>query len=175
MQYPSDWEVVPAYVGSSRLYFFISSLSSTGAGTLGPKVYVDVFKNMPLDKLLHMVTPVPSTPPILNGTVKSTPGTFKGNPSYQLLFDWTETRQNKLLGINSNAQSINLSNMEFLITKDNNTSYLVAYVAERADYDKYLPIVQQMINSFEITNPPAQSVPEDSISPQCVYVPANCI
>ncbi len=64
--------------------------------------------------------------------------------------------------------------MEILISMDNN-SYLIAYSAEQGDYNKYLPLAQQMINSFEITNPPAQSLAVDQIQPgQCQYFISAC-
>jgi hypothetical protein len=64
--------------------------------------------------------------------------------------------------------------MEVLTSKDNN-SYLIAYSAEQQDYNKYLSFAQQMIDSFEIINPPLQSVPEGTISEGCIYFPGNCI
>ncbi len=56
-----------------------------------------------------------------------------------------------------------------------NNSYLIAYSAEQGDYNKYLPLAQQKINSFEITNPHLKSVPEGMKSEACVYYPGNSI
>jgi hypothetical protein len=64
--------------------------------------------------------------------------------------------------------------MEILTSKDNN-SYLIAYSAEQKDYNNYLPLAEQIINSFEITNPPLHSVPLSTKSEGCVYYPGNCI
>ena len=128
---------------------------------------------MPLQTLVGLATPTTTFPAVLDGHVKSAAGKFKGNPAQQLRFNWTQTYQNKLMS-DPNARPIKLTNMEVLISKDNN-SYLIVYNPEQADYNKYLPLAQQMINSFEITIPPLQSVPEGTLSEGCVYYPGNCI
>jgi hypothetical protein len=142
-------------------------------GTGGPTIYIDVFRNMPLQTLIGLATPVITLPPVLDGHVKSTAGTFNGNPAQQLLFNWTQTYQNRLLS-DPNAQPFKLTNMEILVSNHNN-SYLIVYSAEQGDYNKYLLSAQQIINSFEITNPPSQNVPEGTLSQACVYYPGNCI
>jgi len=115
-----------------------------------------------------MVYPIPSPKeqkPImaLDGSVESAQGSFADNPAYQLIFNWTSNPQNiNTTGMSPSAAAAILNqsptkntNYEFLITKDNNTSYLVAYSADQRDFNTYLPVAQQIMNSFEIINPPA--------------------
>jgi hypothetical protein len=110
-----------------------------------------------------MMTPVAQNAlPSLDGQIISTAGTFKGNQAQQLIYNWTDS-------------NLKYTNMEDLISNGND-SFLIAYSALVEDYNKYLPIAQEIINSLEITNSPSQEIPEDRIAAGiCQYLISSCI
>jgi hypothetical protein len=63
--------------------------------------------------------------------------TLAGNPAYQIVLDYTYLNNNKKA-------------TEFWTVKDDRV-YIINYVANEDVYDTYLPAVEKMINSFEIT------------------------
>ena len=163
MQYSPEWTLDPPdNLLPTRIGFSIDSAE------LGyPTLYVDVFKNMGLEALKHMVEPLASD---LDGPVQSYPIEFKGNPAQVLHFNWSASYENHLMS-DPNAPPEKMTNFEILTSKDNN-SYLLAYSAKREGnnnnrnpFTQFFPIAQKMILSFDITYLPNQSVPEDSIAP----------
>lgn len=186
VQYPSDWKQdAPANEGvagfAGRIFFAPSPYAPQG----GPTLYIDVFRNTTLDQLVHMVTPAPPGPNPINvvdGPVKSVPGSFHGNPATLLSYNWKYLPENQPKG-NMSFPSTNSSGYnpstesttyEVLLSNGNN-SYLIAYIADKTTFNTFFPAAQQIINSFEITNPPSQSIPLDTISPGCVFMPGNCV
>jgi hypothetical protein len=185
IQYPSDWieegfnwNVFPSRIGLTPSIY--------GHPQSGPTIYVGVFRNTSLDQLVHMLTPVPLGPKplyVLDGPVKSVPGSFKGNPANLLIYRYHVLPENQPTGgnmtvgvpIGPKANALPISVMyEILISKDNN-SYLIAYSAfTERDYNTFFLAAQQIINSFEITNPPSESIPIDKLGPMCIYTPGNC-
>jgi hypothetical protein len=63
--------------------------------------------------------------------------TLAGSPAYQIAFDYTYLDKNKKA-------------TEIWTFKDNKV-YIISYVANEDVYDTYVPVVQKIINSFEIT------------------------
>jgi hypothetical protein len=164
----------------SRIYFSPSNYAPQG----GPTIYIDVFKNTSLDQLVHMLTPVPLGPKpiiVVDGPVKSVPGSFNGNPANLLIYSYKYIPANQPTGgnmsfpsaPNANALPTESAIYEILISKDNN-SYLIAYGADKVSYNTYFSAAQQIIHSFEITNPPPESIPFEMLSAECIYTPGNC-
>jgi eukaryotic-like serine/threonine-protein kinase len=58
-------------------------------------------------------------------------------PTYRLTYTYTD-------------QKTNLKDTEIGAIKDNKV-YIVTYEAGLNEYDKYLPIIQNIVNSFQIT------------------------
>jgi hypothetical protein len=119
-----------------------------------------------------MMTPVAQNAlPSLDGQIISTAGTFKGNQAQQLIYNWTDSN----LPNDPKVKPFKYTNREVLISNGND-SFLVAYSALVEDYNKYLPIAQEIINSLEITNSPSQNIPEDRIAAGiCQYLISSCI
>jgi hypothetical protein len=61
-------------------------------------------------------------------------------PAYKLVYEYREQGQKNILA----------KSMEILMVKDD-TGYMIRYISEEPKYSDYLPIVQQMVNSVEIS------------------------
>jgi len=61
-------------------------------------------------------------------------------PAHKLVYEYREQGQKSVL----------TKGMEILMVKDD-TGYIIRYIAEEPKYSDYLPIVQQMVNSVEIS------------------------
>ncbi len=75
----------------------------------------------------------------------STSDTLSGQPAYSLTFTQNLNDEN-------GQQPITLKNFETGILV-NNTAYYITYIGEEDGFDRYLPIVKQMINSFKLLLP----------------------
>jgi hypothetical protein len=183
VQYPSNWNGGPIGAGlDSRLYFAPSNYAPQG----GPTVYIDVFRNTTLDQLVHMLTPVSPGPKPINvvdGPVKSVPGSFHGNPANLLSYNWkffpeNLPRTNMSIGnslANATSPPSGIGATYEVLTSNGSNSYLLAYIADKTNFETFFPVAQKIINSFEITNPPSQSIPSDTISAGCVFMPGYCV
>ena len=69
---------------------------------------------------------------------QSTPTILTGISAYKIVFRQTEGQ-------------LPLKTMEVWMIKDNK-AYIIEYGAEVAKYSTYLPVVQKMIDSFELIN-----------------------
>jgi len=75
----------------------------------------------------------------------STSGTLSGQPAYSLTFTQNLSDEN-------GQQPIKLKSFETGILV-NNTAYYITYIGEEDGFDRYLPIVKQMVNSFKLLLP----------------------
>ncbi|HSA75555.1 MAG TPA: hypothetical protein VLE21_05135 [Candidatus Nitrosocosmicus sp.] len=75
----------------------------------------------------------------------STSDTLSGQPAYSLTYTQT-------LSDEDGQQPIMLKNFETGILV-NNTAYYIAYIGHEDRFDTYLPIIEQMINSFKLLFP----------------------
>ncbi len=75
----------------------------------------------------------------------STSETLSGQPAYSLTYTQT-------LSDESGQQPIMLKNFETGILV-NNTAYYIAYIGHEDRFDTYMPIIEQMINSFKLLFP----------------------
>jgi hypothetical protein len=74
----------------------------------------------------------------------NTNSTLAGKPAYKLVY--TETLEDE----EEEEESTNLKSME-IGTIIGDRVYFIEYIAEEEKYSDYLPIIQMMINSIEIT------------------------
>ena len=75
----------------------------------------------------------------------STSQTLSGQPAYSLTYTQTLDGEN-------GQQPITLKNFETGILV-NNTAYYITYIGQEDRFDRYLPLVKQMINSFKLLLP----------------------
>ena len=75
----------------------------------------------------------------------STSDALSGQPAYSLTFT-------EVLNGEDGQEPITLKNFETGILL-NNTAYIVTYVGQEEKFDKYFPVVEQMINSFKLLLP----------------------
>ena len=75
----------------------------------------------------------------------STSDTLSGQPAYSLTYTQTLSDEN-------GQQPITLKNFETGILV-NNTAYYIAYIGQEDRFDRYLPVVKQMISSFKLLLP----------------------
>jgi hypothetical protein len=73
----------------------------------------------------------------------NTNSTLAGKPAYKLVY--TETLEDE-----EEEEGTNLKSME-IGTIIGDRVYFIEYIAEEEKYSDYLPIIQMMINSIEIT------------------------
>ena len=82
-----------------------------------------VFRNMPTIRLLQ-----------------SFPNTFAGLPAHMIVYS-------------ENSQGLDIQKMQIWTVVNNSTAYVVTFGAEQTQFGRYLPAVENMINSVQINKP----------------------
>jgi hypothetical protein len=86
-----------------------------------------VFRNLPTIRLLQ-----------------SFPNTLAGLPAHMIVYS-------------ENSQELDIQKMQIWTVVNNSTAYVVTFGAEQTQFGRYLPAVEQMINSIQINKPAAIS------------------
>jgi plastocyanin len=95
----------------------------------------------------------------------STSETLSGQPAYSLTYTQTLSGEN-------GQQPTTLKNFEIGILV-NNTAYYVTYIGQEDRFDRYLPIVKQMINSFKLLLPVSTNNTNSTIGLETSTVDVN--
>jgi hypothetical protein len=161
MQYPSDWQAREEEDGSIKFLSPPDRSSDTFQEDLTlivlplePNVDPAEFANLMVNEQSQMVQDL--------RIVKSNPVDFKGDEAYMLIYTYFEPR------IRETITSLNViaNNLDF------NYFYLIQFYGESTQYDRYLPIVENMLTSLEFgttttttTTPSSQpSTDDDGVS-----------
>ena len=86
---------------------------------------LNTFRNMPNIRLLQ-----------------SFPNTLAGLPAHMVVYS-------------ENSEGIDIQKMQIWTIVDNDTAYVVTFGAEQTQFSRYVPVVEQMINSIQINKPTA--------------------
>ncbi len=137
INYPSDWEVQENFMGTVAI--FLSPQESP----------TDQFREN-LNIVTQDLTQQPMT---LDEYFETSIAQIK-----QLMTDFQQVSSEKVNFLNEEAYSIiytatqgsfKVKIMQYLYIKDN-TAYVVTYSAEEENYNQYISIIEQMLNSFRI-------------------------
>ncbi|MEO1762883.1 MAG: serine/threonine protein kinase, partial [Cyanobacteria bacterium J06629_18] len=70
--------------------------------------------------------------------IKTNSTTLAFKPAYQIIYTWQDEENN-----------LDLKNLQ-IWTLQGNKAYILTYTAQKDNYDKFMPIVEKMIKTFEI-------------------------
>jgi eukaryotic-like serine/threonine-protein kinase len=150
MLYPSDWSVTEVKstlspnASTSAVAFFKAPVE-------GPS---DVYQE---NVIINMKGPSPDDLTLRDYTENSL-NTLRNMPNIRLL----QSFPNTLAGLpaymvvySENSEGIDIQKMQIWTIVDNDTAYVVTFGAEQTKFSRYLPVVEQMINSIQIIKPTA--------------------
>ncbi|MGC1134916.1 MAG: tetratricopeptide repeat protein, partial [Nitrososphaeraceae archaeon] len=144
MQYPSDWTLEEGFLGG--VIGFESPQES--AFDVLENLIVSVedlpFQNMSLEEYVNSDINTARQSLSEFKLIESTPTTFAGQPAIKVVF----------IAITTTLTTEGLAPEEIKLmsvyTKFNDKAYIISYNSEPSKYSIYLPIIQKMIDSFEI-------------------------
>ena len=150
MLYPSDWSV-------TQVKSTLSPNASTNAVAFF-KAPIESLSDMYQENfIINMKGPSPDYLTLRDYTENSL-NTFRNMPNIRLL----QSLPNTLAGLpahmvvySKNSEGIDIQKMQIWTIVDNDTAYVVTFGAEQTQFSRYLPAVEQMINSIQIIKPTA--------------------
>ena len=150
MLYPSDWSVTEVKstlspnASTSAVAFFKAPVE-------GPS---DVYQE---NVIINMKGPSPDDLTLRDYTENSL-NTFRNMPNIRLLQSFPNTLAGlpaHMVVYSENSEGIEIQKMQIWTIVDNDTAYVVTFGAEQTQFSRYLPVVEQMINSIQINKPTA--------------------
>ena len=150
MLYPSDWSVTEVKstlspnASTSAVAFFKAPVE-------GPS---DVYQE---NVIINMKGPSPDDLTLRDYTENSL-NTFRNMPNIRLLQSFPNTLAGlpaHMVVYSENSEGIDIQKMQIWTIVDNDTAYVVTFGAEQTQFSRYLPAVEQMINSIQIIKPTA--------------------
>ena len=150
MLYPSDWSVTEVKstlspnASTSAVAFFKAPVE-------GPS---DVYQE---NVIINMKGPSPDDLTLRDYTENSL-NTFRNMPNIRLLQSFPNTLAGlpaHMVVYSENSEGIDIQKMQIWTIVDNDTAYVVTFGAEQTQFSRYLPVVEQMINSIQIIKPTA--------------------
>jgi len=143
-QSPNGWNKIETLAGRTSLVQFNSpSRNATGGIEIPASVAISIEKGLgnittlqqyseAADKLLNRI--------LGNFTAKSQPVTLSGLPAIS-----------RIIGTEHPISGIGISITQVFVIKNNN-AYSITYTVPTSSYYRYLPVVQQILNSFQIVD-----------------------
>ena len=150
MLYPSGWSV-------TEVKSTLSPNASTSAVAFfkAPvEVPSDVYQE---NVIINMKGPSPDDLTLRDYTENSL-NTFRNMPNIRLLQSFPNTLAGlpaHMVVYSENSEGIDIQKMQIWTIVDNDTAYVVTFGAEQTQFSRYLPAVEQMINSIQIIKPTA--------------------
>ena len=146
MLYPSGWSVteVKSTLSPNAVAFFKAPVE-------GPS---DVYQE---NVIINMKGPSPDDLTLRDYTENSL-NTFRNMPNIRLLQSFPNTLAGlpaHMVVYSENSEGIDIQKMQIWTIVDNDTAYVVTFGAEQTQFSRYLPVVEQMINSIQIIKPTA--------------------
>ena len=150
MLYPSGWSVTEVKstlspnASTSAVAFFKAPME-------GPS---DVYQE---NVIINMKGPSPDDLTLRDYTENSL-NTFRNMPNIRLLQSFPNTLAGlpaHMVVYSENSEGIDIQKMQIWTIVDNDTAYVVTFGAEQTQFSRYLPVVEQMINSIQINKPTA--------------------
>lgn len=152
MLYPSDWSVTEVKSTLSQnasvtaVAFFKAPMESPS----------DMYQE---NVILNMKGPSPDDLTLSDYTANSL-GIFRNMPTIRLLQSFPNTFAGlpaHMIVYSENSQGLDIQKMQIWTVVNNSTAYVVTFGAEQTQFGRYLPAVEQMINSIQINKPAAIS------------------
>jgi len=150
MLYPSDWSV-------TEVKSTLSPNASTSAVAFfkAPKESLtDAYQE---NVIITMKGPSPDDLTLREYTENSL-NTFRNMPNIRLLQSFPNTLAGlpaHMVVYSENSEGIEIQKMQIWTIVDNDTAYVVTFGAEQTQFLRYLPTVENMINSIQINKPAA--------------------
>lgn len=150
MLYPSDWSVTEVKstlspnASTSAVAFFKAPMESPS----------DVYQE---NVIINMKGPSPDDLTLRDYTENSL-NAFRNMPNIRLLQSFPNTLAGlpaHMVVYSENSEGIDIQKMQIWTIVDNDTAYVVTFGAEQTQFSRYLPSVEQMINSIQIIKPTA--------------------
>jgi eukaryotic-like serine/threonine-protein kinase len=140
MQFPRNWILSHNGLGYNDIIAFYSPLSNVSDifpehVTVSRTVYS---KNITLNEYTNLINNGLQIPAIR--IVGSNMTTLSGSPAQMVIYS-----------VRIGNSSLALWN-ELVFTVKNNKVYSISFIANASEYNNYLPLVQKMVKSFQITN-----------------------
>lgn len=135
INYPSNWLRIEQGLKPSLVVIFTSPMENS-SDTLLKSVGISSYTitNVKLEQFIQeAISDLKKRNHDLS-VIESGPNKLAGQEAYKIVFDLGGKRYMAI------------------VTRKENKAYQIMYVAEPAKYDSYFPIVQKMLDSFEITN-----------------------
>jgi hypothetical protein len=153
----------------NRVFFRPFDLGKDNVGLM-----VAVFKGFPLSELVKTYqTNIHQED--LEGALAQGSNTFKGNPAHVFIFNVTASYKNNL-ATSPNSPPDHLSDYILSTSDQANNSYAITYSASNELFQKYLPLMQAMINSIEFSGQPSTTTNMTTdIGWPCIYVTFSCV
>ena len=129
MLYPSDWSVTNVKSTLSQnasvtaVAFFKAPMESPS----------DMYQE---NVIINMKVPSPDDLTLSDYTAN----TLAGLPAHMIVYS-------------ENSQGLDIQKMQIWTVVSNSTAYVVTFGAEQTQFGRYLPAVEQMINSIQINKP----------------------
>jgi hypothetical protein len=143
-QFPFDWNKIETLAGRITLIDFISPPSNATGG-----IEVPAHLTMSIEKGLGNITTLKQYSQVSdkllnrilgNSTTASQPATLSGLPAIS-----------RVIATKHPISGIDISIAQVFTIKNNN-AYSITYSVPSASYYRYLPVVQQILNSFQIAD-----------------------
>ena len=153
MLYPSGWSVTEVKstlspnASTSAVAFFKAPVESPS----------DLYQE---NVIINMKGPSPDDLTLRDYTENSL-NTFRNMPNIRLLQSFPNTLAGlpaHMVVYSENSEGIDIQKMQIWTIVDNDTAYVVTFGAEQTQFSRYLPAVEQMINSIQIIKPAATTV-----------------
>ena len=153
MLYPSDWSVTEVKstlspnATTSAVAFFKAPIKSP----------TDMYQE---NVIINMKGPSPDEVTLRDYTENSL-NTFRNMPNIRLLQSFPNTLAGlpaHMVVYSENADGIDIQKMQIWTIVDNDTAYVVTFGAEQTQFSTYLPAVEHMINSIQISKPAPATV-----------------
>ena len=131
---------LPAIASESPLLFHEFKHSATFEISVLPRFGDTIRSGLALEKFAKAAIDFEGDDLIGLNITESKPINFKGNLAYKIVYTH--------VGV---EDKVKLKHM-FIVTIVNHNGYLFGYNGELSNYEKYLPIVEEMLDSFDATN-----------------------
>lgn len=155
MQYPSNWKASEtALADYTNIVTFYSPLEDI-SDTFPESVEISIIpfaKNITLEDYNARVAQGLSFSPELK-IIESTPAKLGAYPGYRIVVSSQNDNSTEFDFNKSNSTQFSFDAMRIWTVEDNK-AYSIIYSANSTKYNYYLPIVEKMIDSFEIIKGP---------------------
>jgi eukaryotic-like serine/threonine-protein kinase len=151
VKYPSEWQrAVQAGGGISIIQFFSPLQNKSDIFRENVNIAIENLPNNKTNVTQYSrasLSVIAKSLPGFNLTKSNTSENFHGTPAVEKTF----TAKQAVLDRNLKAVALDLK-MTQIYTLKNNKAYVITFAAESSNYDRFLPTVAKILDSFQIMN-----------------------